>query len=112
MSKNGSPPATLMHVDQTLRLWAFLDVYGSTQKIRLFGTESPGNHLKKSLTFLVFGKGDPPLFVRNLIFGLYSILSFTLKSASLIVSRTHVLIFTCFSNTCHCCCLKNRQLLC
>ncbi|XP_018902140.1 protein neuralized isoform X2 [Bemisia tabaci] len=41
MSKNGSPPATLMHVDQTLRLWAFLDVYGSTQKIRLFGTESP-----------------------------------------------------------------------
>lgn len=35
MSKNGSQPTVLMHVDQSLTLWAFLDVYGSTQKIRM-----------------------------------------------------------------------------
>lgn len=38
MSKNGNPPSTLMHVDQSLTLWAFLDVYGSTQKIRILGS--------------------------------------------------------------------------
>jgi protein neuralized len=38
MSKNGSPPETLMHVDQSLTLWAFLDIYGSTQKIRILGS--------------------------------------------------------------------------
>lgn len=44
MSKNGGPPTVLMHVDQSLTLWAFLDVYGSTQKIRILGSsiiESP-----------------------------------------------------------------------
>ncbi|RZF44963.1 hypothetical protein LSTR_LSTR001924 [Laodelphax striatellus] len=38
MSKNGSPPVVLMHVDQSLTLWAFLDVYGSTSKIRILGS--------------------------------------------------------------------------
>ncbi|KAG8266890.1 protein neuralized isoform X2 [Homalodisca vitripennis] len=38
MSKNGGPPSVLMHVDQSLTLWAFLDVYGSTQKIRVLGS--------------------------------------------------------------------------
>ncbi|XP_066991666.2 protein neuralized isoform X2 [Anabrus simplex] len=37
-SKNGSPPVVFMHVDQTLQLWAFLDVYGSTQKVRMLGS--------------------------------------------------------------------------
>lgn len=35
MRKNGSAPTTIMHVDQDLQLWAFFDVYGSTQSIRV-----------------------------------------------------------------------------
>ena len=35
--KNGHTIATLMHVDKTLPMWAFFDVYGSTQKIRCLG---------------------------------------------------------------------------
>ena len=38
MSRNGSTPVVFMHVDHTLQLWAFMDVYGSTQRIRLLGT--------------------------------------------------------------------------
>ncbi|XP_063235668.1 LOW QUALITY PROTEIN: protein neuralized [Bacillus rossius redtenbacheri] len=37
-SKNGSVPAVFMHVDHSLQLWAFLDVYGSTQKVRILGS--------------------------------------------------------------------------
>lgn len=36
ISKNGRPPSVVMHVDQTLKLWAFLDIYGSTQRIRVY----------------------------------------------------------------------------
>lgn len=36
ISKNGGPATVVMHVDQSLQLWAFLDVYGSTQSVRLF----------------------------------------------------------------------------
>lgn len=36
ISKNGGPATIVMHVDQSLQLWAFLDVYGSTQSVRLF----------------------------------------------------------------------------
>ncbi|XP_053680204.1 protein neuralized [Anopheles nili] len=36
ISKNGGPPSVVMHIDQSLQLWAFLDVYGSTQSVRLF----------------------------------------------------------------------------
>ena len=35
ISKNGSQPSVIIHVDQTLKLWAFFDVYGSTRRIRL-----------------------------------------------------------------------------
>ncbi|KAI5634120.1 neuralized domain-containing protein [Phthorimaea operculella] len=35
VSRNGSQPITVMHVDHTLRLWAFVDIYGATQKVRL-----------------------------------------------------------------------------
>lgn len=35
ISKNDGPPTTVMHVDQSLTLWAFLDVYGSTQSVRV-----------------------------------------------------------------------------
>ena len=30
-SKNGSPPQTFMHVDVSVPLWVFWDVYGNTQ---------------------------------------------------------------------------------
>lgn len=41
VSRNGSTPVTVMHVDHTLRLWAFVDIYGATQKVRLLSTQSP-----------------------------------------------------------------------
>ncbi|XP_066582353.1 protein neuralized isoform X2 [Prorops nasuta] len=38
MSKNGGPPNVVMHVDETLKLWAFVDVYGSTQRVRMLAS--------------------------------------------------------------------------
>ncbi|XP_012256118.1 protein neuralized isoform X3 [Athalia rosae] len=38
MSKNGGTPSVVMHVDQTLQLWAFVDVYGSTQRVRMLAS--------------------------------------------------------------------------
>ncbi|OWR47426.1 putative neuralized [Danaus plexippus plexippus] len=38
LARNGAPPATVMHVDHTLRLWAFVDIYGATQRVRLLST--------------------------------------------------------------------------
>ncbi|XP_014255478.1 protein neuralized isoform X2 [Cimex lectularius] len=38
MSKNGGQPISLMHIDQSQTLWAFLDIYGSTKKIRILGS--------------------------------------------------------------------------
>jgi len=35
--RNGHHVASLMHVDYTLPIWAFFDVYGSVQKIKLLG---------------------------------------------------------------------------
>ncbi|KAG5674642.1 hypothetical protein PVAND_004596 [Polypedilum vanderplanki] len=35
ITRNDGPPIGLMHVDQSLQLWAFFDVYGSTQCIRV-----------------------------------------------------------------------------
>ena len=39
-SKNGNQPSVFMHVDTSLPLWAFWDVYGHTSKIRLIGATS------------------------------------------------------------------------
>lgn len=36
ISKNGAAPVLLMKVDVTLQLWAFMDIYGSTESIRIF----------------------------------------------------------------------------
>lgn len=41
ISKNGGPAVVVMHVDQSLQLWAFLDVYGSTQSVRMFRQQLP-----------------------------------------------------------------------
>ncbi|CAH1134609.1 unnamed protein product [Ceutorhynchus assimilis] len=35
IAKNGGSPLVVMHVDQSLRLWAFFDIYGSTERIRV-----------------------------------------------------------------------------
>ena len=32
-SRNGHPGADFMHVDASLRLWSFFDVYGNTSKV-------------------------------------------------------------------------------
>ncbi|CAG7733667.1 unnamed protein product [Allacma fusca] len=37
MSKNGHAATTLMHVDNSIPLWAFFDLYGTTTKIFLLG---------------------------------------------------------------------------
>ncbi|KAG6455844.1 protein neuralized isoform X2 [Manduca sexta] len=41
VSRNGSGPVTVMHVDHTLRLWAFVDIYGATQRVRLLSSAPP-----------------------------------------------------------------------
>lgn len=40
ISKNGGTPLVIIHVDQSLRLWAFFDIYGSTQRIRVLSNMS------------------------------------------------------------------------
>ncbi|KAL0803425.1 hypothetical protein ABMA28_017273 [Loxostege sticticalis] len=40
VSRNGSTPITVMHVDHTLRLWAFVDIYGATQKVRMLSSQA------------------------------------------------------------------------
>ncbi|CAG5057680.1 unnamed protein product [Parnassius apollo] len=40
VSKNWSDPVTDMHVDHTQRLWAFVDLYGETQKIRMLSSHT------------------------------------------------------------------------
>ncbi|GBP55238.1 Protein neuralized [Eumeta japonica] len=53
VSRNGSNSTTVMHVDHTLRLWAFVDIYGATQKVRLLSTTvqnpSPPQQLRVQL---------------------------------------------------------------
>ena len=36
-SKNGAVPSILMHVDVSVPLWGFWDVYGNTQRLRMVG---------------------------------------------------------------------------
>lgn len=40
VSRNGTSPVTVMHVDHTLRLWAFVDIYGATQKVRMLSSQA------------------------------------------------------------------------
>lgn len=51
ISKNGRPPTVVMHVDQSLKLWAFLDIYGSTQKIRVLSCPpvSPSRNVERRI---------------------------------------------------------------
>ncbi|CAG9818269.1 unnamed protein product [Phaedon cochleariae] len=52
ISRNGGPPLVVIHVDQTLRLWAFFDIYGSTQRIRALSSPSPvspGRNLERRI---------------------------------------------------------------
>jgi len=49
VSKNGGPSLFLMHVDTTVPLWAFMDLYGTTQRVILVGTIPPP-HTKSSKT--------------------------------------------------------------
>ncbi|XP_052228913.1 protein neuralized-like isoform X2 [Dreissena polymorpha] len=39
--RNNHKVSTLMHVDRTLPLWAFFDVYGNVQKIKMIGVTIP-----------------------------------------------------------------------
>ncbi|XP_031777750.1 protein neuralized isoform X3 [Nasonia vitripennis] len=43
MSKNGGPANVVMHVDQSLQLYAFVDVYGSTQRVRMLASRPPSS---------------------------------------------------------------------
>jgi hypothetical protein len=35
--KNGNHIAVLLHIDKTIPMWAFFDVYGNTQRIKMLG---------------------------------------------------------------------------
>ena len=39
-SKNGNIPSVFMHVDTSVQLWAFWDIYGNTQRLRIVGSTS------------------------------------------------------------------------
>ena len=39
-SKNGNIPSVFMHVDTSVRLWAFWDIYGNTQRLRMVGAST------------------------------------------------------------------------
>lgn len=52
VSRNGSQAMTVMHVDHTLRLWAFVDVYGATQKVRLLSSQLPAQTPPQQLRVL------------------------------------------------------------
>lgn len=41
ISRNENAPITLMSIPQNLQLWAFFDVYGSTQRIRVLSKSNP-----------------------------------------------------------------------
>lgn len=41
ISRNDNAPVTLMFIDQSLQLWPFFDVYGSTQAIRVLSKSIP-----------------------------------------------------------------------
>lgn len=43
ISKNGGPTRVVMHVDQSLQLWAFLDIYGSTQCVSMYSELMPSS---------------------------------------------------------------------
>lgn len=45
--RNGGAPTTVMHVDQSLELYAFLDIYGSTQSVSVL-SQSPLAHTTMS----------------------------------------------------------------
>lgn len=52
-SRNNGKISVLMHVDRTLPLWAFFDVYGNVQKIKVIGTTTlmspaPAPHMVRS----------------------------------------------------------------
>lgn len=49
MRKNGGAPTTIMHVDQDLQLWAFFDVYGSTQSIRVLSQMAGSPHYRSPI---------------------------------------------------------------
>jgi protein neuralized len=41
ITRNDGAPITLMYIDQSLHLWAFFDVYGATQGIRVLSKNNP-----------------------------------------------------------------------
>ncbi|KAH7732060.1 Neuralized family protein [Aphelenchoides avenae] len=44
-SKNNAPPRVIMHVDVSVKLWAFFDLYGKTQKIKIIDPIASGSTL-------------------------------------------------------------------
>ncbi|XP_049883291.1 protein neuralized isoform X2 [Pectinophora gossypiella] len=58
VSRNGSPPVTVMHVDHTLRLWAFVDIYGATQKVRMLTSQVPAQTPPQQLR-VITGSAQP-----------------------------------------------------
>ncbi|XP_072941153.1 protein neuralized isoform X2 [Epargyreus clarus] len=59
VSRNGSNPVTVMHVDHTLRLWAFVDIYGATQKVRMLSSQTMANQTPPQQLRVLAGSAAP-----------------------------------------------------
>lgn len=50
ISRNGDNPLVVIHVDQSLKLWGFFDIYGSTQRIRVMSSPSPVSPIRRIIS--------------------------------------------------------------
>ncbi|XP_064630154.1 protein neuralized-like [Lineus longissimus] len=54
--RNGNHVAVLLHIDKTIPMWAFFDVYGNTQKIKMLGVfEERDNNALNDVTSAMHG---------------------------------------------------------
>jgi len=54
MTKNNGAPIVLMHVDHSVPLWAFFDLYGTTEKIRMLGSIKRSEPLYSTCKLFLF----------------------------------------------------------
>ncbi|XP_063708017.1 protein neuralized [Culicoides brevitarsis] len=65
ISKNGGPSRVVMHVDQSLTLWAFLDVYGSTQSVSMYSEYMPAQPQRHIVQVPELSTSQPSIAASN-----------------------------------------------
>lgn len=90
ISRNDQAPITLMFIDQSLQLWSFFDVYGSTQGIRVLSrsSQSPPAYQQPPMSITKALSANVPLSHRSLPSGQVSIEG---TSASMSHSTTSII---------------------